>query len=186
MLFLVDAYTIGANINTICLPPPNKIFDLQRCIVSGWGKDSFGKEGKYSQVLKTVELPIVPKDKCLTELRKAGVGHNYKLHDSFICAGGEPGVDTCEGDGGSPLACPIPNTSNQYHQVGMVSWGIGCGGPTPGTCFLNNSFESFFNFVFLRWLCKYSTIHKLDQGTIGALGDSEYFLHTSPNIVFFI
>lgn len=33
----------------------------------------------------------------------------------------------CGGDGGSPLVCPISNQPGRYHQVGIVSWGIGCG-----------------------------------------------------------
>lgn len=45
----------------------------------------------------------------------------------FICAGGEPGVDTCQGDGGAPLVCPVGNPSqNRYSQSGIVAWGIGC------------------------------------------------------------
>lgn len=33
-----------------------------------------------------------------------------------------------QGDGGSPLVCPVPGTRPaRYVQVGMVAWGIGCG-----------------------------------------------------------
>ena len=42
-----------------------------------------------------------------------------------MCAGGEPGKDTCSGDGGSPLVCQA--VSGRWHVVGLVSWGIGCG-----------------------------------------------------------
>ena len=32
-----------------------------------------------------------------------------------------------QGDGGSPLVCPMINDRSRYVQVGIVSWGIGCG-----------------------------------------------------------
>ena len=35
---------------------------------------------------------------------------------SFVCAGDEPEVDTCVGDGGSPLVCKHPD-SQIYQQV---------------------------------------------------------------------
>uniref|UniRef100_A0A6P7H8F5 Phenoloxidase-activating factor 2-like n=1 Tax=Diabrotica virgifera virgifera TaxID=50390 RepID=A0A6P7H8F5_DIAVI len=41
-----------------------------------------------------------------------------------IRAGGEENKDTCKGDGGSPLVCPIPNEPNRFFQMGIVSWGI--------------------------------------------------------------
>lgn len=47
-------------------------------------------------VLKRIELPIVARDICLMRLKLAGSGNNFKLHDSFICAGGQIGKDTCE------------------------------------------------------------------------------------------
>jgi secreted trypsin-like serine protease len=132
LLFLATPVKIAENVNTICLPPQNLNFDLQRCFASGWGKDSFGKEGKYQVILKRVELPIVPKDKCLKELRATRLGPHFELNKSFICAGGERGKDTCKGDGGSPLVCPIPNMKDRYYQAGIVAWGIGCGDSTPG------------------------------------------------------
>lgn len=40
--------------------------------------------------------------------------------------------DILQGDGGSPLMCPLKNNPDQFHQAGMVAWGIGCGDQTPG------------------------------------------------------
>ena len=77
-------------------------------------------------ILKKVQLPIVPQATCQTSLRKTRLGRHFKLHQSFICAGGVEGEDTCKGDGGSPLACRVLN-GKQYVQVGIVAWGIGCG-----------------------------------------------------------
>merc|ERR1711992_278897 len=70
---------------------------------------------------------------CQDKLRSTRLGQKYKLHDSFICAGGVNGKDTCKGDGGSPLVCPSKYDPNTYVQAGMVAWGIGCGEDgTPG------------------------------------------------------
>lgn len=132
LLFLGSAITLADNIDVICLPRHGERFDQGRCYASGWGKDVFGKEGKYQVIMKKVELPVVPRDRCQDSLRLTRLGPFFKLHNSFMCAGGEPGKDTCKGDGGSPLACPIGN-SGKYAQVGIVSWGIGCGEQgTPG------------------------------------------------------
>lgn len=38
-----------------------------------------------------------------------------------------------QGDGGSPLVCPMDNDPNRYYQAGIVAWGIDCGlANTPG------------------------------------------------------
>lgn len=46
--------------------------------------------------MKSIELPVVPRALCVEELRKTRLSKYFKLHDSFICAGGEPGKDTCK------------------------------------------------------------------------------------------
>lgn len=55
-----------------------------------------GKAGEYQVILKKIDLPIVPRGKCVDLLKKTRLGPNYKLHESFICAGGEIGKDTCQ------------------------------------------------------------------------------------------
>ena len=54
---------------------------------------------------------------------KTDIGKRFLLDDSFICAGGQAGVDTCRGDGGSPLMCPMANDPEYYVQTGIVAWG---------------------------------------------------------------
>lgn len=132
LLFLATPVELAENVNTACLPPQDHTFDGSRCFASGWGKDLFGKIGKYQVILKRVELPIVSRAPCQNKLRMTRLGSNFELNKSFICAGGERGKDTCTGDGGSPLVCPIPGTINRFYQAGIVAWGIGCGDETPG------------------------------------------------------
>ncbi len=73
----------------------------------------------------------------------------FRLHQSFVCAGGEAGNDACRGDGGSPLVCPLKGDPDRivqvgiffkkikaekremkglfYEKAGIVAWGLGCG-----------------------------------------------------------
>ncbi|CRL07164.1 CLUMA_CG020152, isoform A [Clunio marinus] len=133
LLFLKNPVQLEQHINTVCLPSQDTVFDGSRCFASGWGKDVFGKEGKYQVILKKIDLPIVPHIPCEESLRKTRLGRRFNLHHSFICAGGEPGKDTCNGDGGSPLVCPVNGHDGHYYQAGIVAWGIGCGeNGTPG------------------------------------------------------
>lgn len=128
LLFLSEPVDVSQdNVGVICLPQQEQNFDYTRCFASGWGKDVFGKEGKYQVILKKIELPVVPHNQCQSSLRTTRLGSRFNLDPSFICAGGEPGRDTCKGDGGSPLICPTLANPNRYVQAGIVAWGIGCG-----------------------------------------------------------
>lgn len=154
LLILDHPAEITENVNTVCLPPHNFDFGRSRCFASGWGKDVFGKEGKYQVILKRVELPAVPRQECEPLLRETRLGAHFNLHPSFMCAGGEIGKDTCKGDGGSPLVCPIPGTKDRYYQAGIVAWGIGCGDRTPGV---------YASIAFLRpWIDEQLNIRKIN------------------------
>merc|ERR1711981_188005 len=97
------------------------------------GKDQFGAAGNYQVVLKEIDLPVVGHDQCEASLRTTRLGKRFQLDDSFICAGGVDGKDTCKGDGGSPLVCQSKFDPTSYVQAGIVAWGIGCGEDnTPG------------------------------------------------------
>ncbi|XP_055857476.1 phenoloxidase-activating factor 2-like [Episyrphus balteatus] len=131
LLFIDIPFDEAPHIKTVCLPSVNTNFDRSRCIASGWGRTKF-KSNKYPKIMKKIELPIVPNAICQKDLRQTYLGQSFKLHSSFICAGGEHNKDTCKGDGGSPLVCPMANNPDRYYQVGIVSWGIGCHNNWPG------------------------------------------------------
>ncbi|XP_017067096.2 phenoloxidase-activating factor 2 [Drosophila eugracilis] len=125
LLFLDSQYQLTYRINTICLPIKKRSLNNTRCIVAGWGKNRF-RDKHFVNVLKKIELPIVPRDTCQDQLRETKFGKNYTLPAGLICAGGEEGIDACTGDGGGALFCPMTEDPKQFEQIGIVNWGLGC------------------------------------------------------------
>lgn len=82
------------------------------CFASGWGVVS-EEARKVSDILMTVELPLISFDAC----NKLVYDKEY-LHEDQICTL-LSGSDTCKGDSGGPLVC-------NETQVGITSWGKGC------------------------------------------------------------
>ncbi|KAK7079822.1 CLIP domain-containing serine protease [Halocaridina rubra] len=114
------------HISPVCLPEKNyNYFVGQRCKSTGWGKDAFGNHGQFQTILKEVDLPVVEHHQCEAALRQTRLGYQFSLHEGMMCAGGEEGKDTCQGDGGGPLVCA--GADGRAHLAGLVSWGIGCG-----------------------------------------------------------
>jgi len=112
------------HISPVCLPDAFQNFAGKRCYVSGWGKDAFGGQGKYQNVLKEVDVPVLSHFDCERKLKRTRLGIDFVLHPGFVCAGGEEGKDACKGDGGGPLVCDVGGV---WQLAGIVSWGVGCG-----------------------------------------------------------
>ncbi|CAF4792939.1 unnamed protein product [Pieris macdunnoughi] len=123
-------------INRACLPPASTTtYTGQRCWVAGWGKDMFGMQGQFQQILKEVDVPIVAPATCQTQLQGARLGPTYVLDTtSFVCAGGEANKDSCSGDGGSGLVCQV---QGQWVVVGLVAWGLGCASANVPAAYVN-------------------------------------------------
>lgn len=152
LLFMVEPFELAENVDIVCLPQSENDISLSPdCLASGWGKDKFERDGIYQVILKKVELPMVSKDECQKRLRETRLGNHFKLHESFVCAGGIPERDTCKGDGGSPLVCPVPNQFGKYYQTGIVAWGIGCGTTTPGVYVNVAHFRRWIDFNLQRY-----------------------------------
>ncbi|CAG4958630.1 unnamed protein product [Colias eurytheme] len=159
LLFLASPMQRAPNVGLACLPPPGYVPTTGApCFASGWGKNEFGENGRYQVILKKVEIPVVEQGDCQERLRHTRLGKFFKLSKSFMCAGGVEGKDTCKGDGGSPLVCPVRNQVNRYYETGIVSWGIGCGqDSTPGV-YVNVA-------VFRDWIDRMMVLNGYDTAT---------------------
>ncbi|XP_045489657.1 serine protease grass-like [Pieris rapae] len=129
LLFLETEFTAAANIGVACLAsvfPP-----VEDCYSMGWGRDvPIDRRGNFVAILKKVPLPLVSAKDCEYLLQtNSRLGPYFELHNSLTCAGGESMVDTCTGDGGSPLVCAVETSGieKRYVVVGLGAYGLGCG-----------------------------------------------------------
>lgn len=101
----------------------NKVdeFIRTKVIIGEFKFDYFiGPQGQYQTILRKVSLPIVDYNSCQTRLRATRLGESFQLHSSFICAGGQPNMDTCYKDGGGPLVCQ--DSSGRFIQVSLTTF----------------------------------------------------------------
>lgn len=111
----------------------------ERPTVVGWGYTEYdpwasGEQGDFevARVASTsqqkLQVPVLSSSQCK---QKFG---NFTQEDSQICAGGEPGKDSCKGDSGGPLYHSNPiGGANTWYLLGVVSFGSRrCGGGKPG------------------------------------------------------
>ncbi|KAH8254456.1 hypothetical protein KR032_010183, partial [Drosophila birchii] len=130
LLVLERPFKLAPHIQPLCLPPPEspelaEQLEQAHCLATGWGHSN-STSRTMEHLLKRIVLPVVDHESCQRLLRLTVLGRRYRLHDSFICAGGVKGRDTCTGDGGSPLFCTMPGQADRYQLAGIVSWGIEC------------------------------------------------------------
>lgn len=89
----------------------------ERCAVVGWGavKDNEAYGELFTPQLQVASLPLVDARECSQAL-----GGDFIREELSICTYSPEGLDACKGDAGGPLLC-------NGVQVGVTSWGIGCG-----------------------------------------------------------
>ena len=120
----VQPFAKEVNIAPICLPEETEVFEAGKyCTVTGWGKGD--DQSRTTDKLKFAKVPLVKRDTCERQFKNERLGQRFKLHSSFICAGGEAGIDSCTNDGGSPLVCQ--RNDGSFVLAGLVSWGLDCG-----------------------------------------------------------
>jgi trypsin len=110
----------SATIQAVCLHSGNPEVEdgKQRAEVAGWGALSEG--GSQPSDLRAVNVRVLTHEHCEKRYSKT----SNKIGNGMICAGSDMGEDSCQGDSGGPLTV---DSKDQAKQIGIVSWGIGCG-----------------------------------------------------------
>jgi trypsin len=99
--------------------------------VTGWGATDEADDG--TRLLLEAEVTAYDDTRC-AELY-AFEGEDI-FGESQVCAGLDDGAaDACYGDSGGPLVGPSEATDQGFVQVGIVSWGAGCGRPLRPTVY---------------------------------------------------
>ena len=109
-----------SRVHSICLPDMDTTFPTGKsCFATGWGREEENAT-EYSDVLREVEVNLVSKEVC-----NSNISYNGAIHERYLCAGFQGGgKDSCGGDSGGPLACQ--NEDGRFVLTGVVSWGEGC------------------------------------------------------------
>ena len=106
------------SVESITIPQAGaaEISDGTKLKVSGFGKTS--SRGRPVNRLRHVEIEYIEHERC-----RNNSDYGEIIQDGMICAGYMEGKkDTCQGDSGGPLV-----RYEEKLQVGVVSWGWGCG-----------------------------------------------------------
>ncbi|XP_011686690.1 PREDICTED: proclotting enzyme [Wasmannia auropunctata] len=123
LLTLSEPVEFTEQIRPICLPSGSQLYSGKTATVIGWG--SLRESGPQPAILQEVSIPVWSNSECKLKYGTAAPGG---IVDSFLCAG-RAAKDSCSGDSGGPLMV----NDGRWTQVGIVSWGIGCGkGQYPG------------------------------------------------------
>ena len=128
--------------------------------IAGWGAtgiDENSGNAIFPNLLQDASVPFVPLERCNSNESYQGL-----ITDSQVCAGYiEGGIDACVGDSGGPL---FLIQDEQHVQVGITSFGNGCGLP---------NFYGVYTDVasYLSWIKAYVDGTNTSQATILASGN---------------
>ncbi|XP_065565648.1 trypsin-1-like [Artemia franciscana] len=119
ILRLEQEVDFDPNLVPVCLPRGDETFTSKSATVSGWGVTKEG--GRASSTLRKASVQIEANEDCLL---KYDGSVPFQILESNLCASNPP-RDACQNDSGGPLV--VQGDDERWTQVGIVSWGIGCG-----------------------------------------------------------
>ncbi|XP_006874033.1 PREDICTED: testisin [Chrysochloris asiatica] len=130
LLKVSSLVTYTKYIQPICVVNATEAFHNRTdCWVTGWGDIQENIELAAPYNLQEVQISIINNTMCNHLFKEPDF--RYNIFGDMVCAGeAEGGKDACLGDSGGPLVC---EENSVWYQVGVVSWGVGCGRPNrPG------------------------------------------------------
>uniref|UniRef100_A0AC11CRB9 Uncharacterized protein n=1 Tax=Ovis aries TaxID=9940 RepID=A0AC11CRB9_SHEEP len=121
---LSSPVTFNKHVQPVCVTSSSLEFKNRNdCWVTGWGDIRERQKLPPPYNLQEVQVSIINKSRCTYLFQQPYYRRNVS-HD-MICAGSEDGdADSCKGDSGGPLVC---EKNGRWIQIGIVSWGVGCG-----------------------------------------------------------
>jgi len=128
ILKLAEDIKFGDKVKPACLPTDNKkMYDGMDGIVSGYGNQVGSQPGqivknKISCNLKSTTVKVL-------STKSEACQWLTGFEDPRVICGYQKGTDSCQGDSGGPM---MVKEGGKHTVVGVVSWGIGCAGDTPG------------------------------------------------------
>uniref|UniRef100_A0AB38ZEN1 Venom S1 protease 26 n=1 Tax=Oncocephalus sp. TaxID=2944721 RepID=A0AB38ZEN1_9HEMI len=136
LLVLETKIEFNSKVGPACLPKSQKNLVDQVVKVLGWGK--MRSRGHRARTLQKVNLRVIPLSIC-AETFAAEIPLN---NPHQLCTFNHR-KDACQGDSGGPVIWLDPDT-NMYTQVGIVSYGSGCGSSSPG---MNTDLAFFVDWI---------------------------------------
>ncbi|XP_042828194.1 testisin-like isoform X3 [Panthera tigris] len=142
LLKLSSSVTYNKYIHPVCVAASSSEFQNQTdCWVTGWGNIGEDQVLPAPYLLQEVQVGIINTTMCNYLYTQPLV--RYDIWGDVVCAGdSQGGKDSCFGDSGGPLAC---EKRGVWIQVGIVSWGSGCGRPNRPGVYTNVS--RHFNWI---------------------------------------
>lgn len=128
-LLKLDApVVLSEHVHPVSLPAASqKVSSKKTCWVAGWGVIENNRPLPPPYHLREVAVPIVENNDCEQKYQvNSSLNSSARIiKDDMLCAGMQ-GRDSCQQDSGGPLVC---RWNCSWVQVGVVSWGRGCGLP---------------------------------------------------------
>jgi len=123
LLFVTQDFNFAPDeVSSVCLADDDPE-ERSQAVASGWGSTQSG--GAVVNVLREAYMPITEHAAVIAQY-----GSSYNRVTMIGAANQGDGLDTCQGDSGGPHSVCYykENKLDRVEQVGIVSWGYGCGG----------------------------------------------------------